>query len=172
MIFAIEAHNATNHTYDNKPYSVHLVTVTNIAQQYLHLIPYEHRKEVLAACWLHDTIEDCRLTYNDLKKEFGETVAEIVYAVTNDKGKTRSERAGDKYYEGIRRTPYASFVKLCDRWANIQYSVQTNSKMLSVYEKEHNHFIEQVLSLDDVKLYENMIEGMKNSLFIPWKGLV
>ena len=39
------------------------------------------------------------------------TAAEIVYALTNDKGRTRKERAGEHYYAGIRETPYAPFVK-------------------------------------------------------------
>lgn len=68
MIFAIEAHASTNHTYDNKPYSIHLTMVANIARKYIDIIPAEFQDEVLSACWLHDTIEDCRLTYNDIKK--------------------------------------------------------------------------------------------------------
>ena len=35
MIFAIEAHASTNHTYDNKPYSIHLIMVVNMAEKLL-----------------------------------------------------------------------------------------------------------------------------------------
>ena len=161
MIFAIEAHASTNHTYDNKPYSIHLIMVVNMARKYIDIIPAEFQDEVLSACWLHDTIEDCRLTYNDIKKEFGEYVAEIVYAVSNDKGKNRSERAGNKYYDGIRRTAWATFVKLCDRLANIKYSSETKSRMLQVYQKEQEHFIECLLSSDKHKRqYVGLIEEM------------
>ena len=70
------------------------------------------------------------MTYNDVKKVAGSMLTEeqalmateIVYALTNDKGRSRAERAGEKYYQGIRETPYAPFVKLCDRLANITYS--------------------------------------------------
>lgn len=161
MIFAIEAHSSTNHTYDNKPYSIHLTMVANIARKYIDIIPDQCQDEVLSACWLHDTIEDCRLTYNDLKKEFGENVAEIVYAVTNDKGKNRSERAGTKYYDGIRRTAWATFVKLCDRLANIKYSKETKSRMLEVYKKEHLNFIDSLLPISSNKgQYTSLIEEM------------
>ena len=161
MIFAIEAHTSTNHTYDNKPYSIHLIMVVNMARKYIDIIPAILQDEVLSACWLHDTIEDCRLTYNDIKKEFGEYVAEIVYAVSNDKGKNRSERAGNKYYDGIRRTGWATFVKLCDRLANIKYSSETKSRMLQVYQKEQEHFIECLLSSDKHKRqYVGLIEEM------------
>jgi len=167
MIFAITAHNSVNHTYDNKPYSVHLTMVANVARKYIDIIPYQCQDEVLSACWLHDTIEDCRFTYNDIKREFGENVAEIVHAVTNDKGKNRYERAGTKYYDGIRITKWATFVKLCDRLANIQYSAQTKSKMLEVYQKEHLHFIDSLLPLSSNKgQYKDLINEMKTTLQI------
>ena len=140
--FAIEAHHKTNHLYDGKPYSVHLAMVALNAARYIDCIPAERRNDVLSACWLHDTIEDCRLTYNDIKQVAGEAVAEIVYAVTNEKGKNRKQRASDVYYEGIRKTPGAVYVKLCDRLANVQYSFDTSSRMFDVYQKENDAFIE------------------------------
>lgn len=167
MIFAIDAHASTNHTYDNNPYSIHLTMVANIARKYIDIIPDQCQDEVLSACWLHDTIEDCRLTYNDLKNEFGENVAEIVYAVSNDKGKNREERAGNKYYDGIRRTAWATFVKLCDRLANIQYSKETQSRMLKVYQKEQENFIDCLLPLSSNKgQYTSLIEEMNSLLAV------
>ena len=161
MIFAIEAHASTNHTYDNKPYSIHLTMVANVARKYIDIIPEQCQDEVLSACWLHDTIEDCRITYNDLKKEFGESVAEIVYAVSNEKGKNRKERANDNYYRGIRNTAWATFVKMCDRLANIQYSKETKSRMLEVYRKEHSKFIDSLLPISSNKgQYTSLIEEM------------
>jgi len=98
----------------------------------------------LNATWGHDLIEDCRVSYNDVKSHLGQEAADIIYAVTNEKGKTRSERANDKYYEGIRNTPGAVFVKLCDRIANVQYSKMTKSRMFEMYKKENEHFIKSL----------------------------
>lgn len=74
--------------------------------------------------------------------------AEIVYALTNDKGRTRAERAGEKYYQGIRETPYAPFVKLADRLANITYSFthtnEANNHMKGVYAQELPHFLQTI----------------------------
>ena len=73
---------------------------------------------------------------------------EIVYALTNDKGRTRDERAGEKYYAGIRSTPYAPFMKLCDRVANITFSCSgkdaDNQRMKEVYKKEVPHFLQEI----------------------------
>lgn len=138
--WAIARHQETNHKYDGRPYSIHLTHVVRVAVQWIHLVPIEAQDEVLAVCWLHDTIEDCRITYNDVKKEFGEKVAELVYALTNDKGRNRKERAGQKYYQGIRDVQYATFVKICDRIANIENSIETHSSMLQAYQKEKKDF--------------------------------
>ena len=83
--------------------------------------------------------------------------AEIVYALTNDKGRTRSERAGENYYRGIRQTPYAPFVKLADRLANTTYSCsQTNSDnlhMKEVYRREMPHFLSAIDAHSDDARY-------------------
>lgn len=142
--YAIEKHRNANHYYDEYPYEFHLQMVVNAAEQFLYLIPKEAQQNVLAGCWTHDIIEDARETYNDVKKALNEDVAELAYALTNDKGKTRSERAGDKYYEGIRNTPYATYIKLCDRIANATHSKNTNSRMLEMYRKENPVFISKL----------------------------
>ena len=141
IAFAIEAHQSTNHLYDGKPYSFHLAMAAHYAQTFIHLIPNEDRGVVMGAVWLHDVIEDCRLTYNDVAKVAGSQIADIVYALTNDKGKTRKERASAAYYEGIRSTPYAVFVKMCDRMANVHYSREMQSVMFEVYKQENESFI-------------------------------
>jgi hypothetical protein len=121
--YAILKHFETNHKYDGKPYEVHLEMAFEFACKFVHLLPDDKTiSEVLAAVWAHDVIEDCRQNYSDVKNVLGEIVAEIVYALTNEKGKNRKERANDKYYEGIRNTPFADYVKICDRLANVTYS--------------------------------------------------
>jgi (p)ppGpp synthase/HD superfamily hydrolase len=96
---------------------------------------------IFAALWNHDTIEDARVTYNDLKSRFGKFTAELVYAVTNEKGRTRKDRANDKYYNGIRETEYATFIKLCDRIANVRFGKSFGGKS-DMYRKEQVAFEE------------------------------
>jgi (p)ppGpp synthase/HD superfamily hydrolase len=152
--YALTCHQETNHLYDNQPYQVHLEMVVAVAQNFIHLIPEPDHEIVLAACWVHDCIEDCRQTYNDVKNASSEIVAELAYALTNEKGKNRQERANDKYYQGIRQTPYAVFVKLCDRIANVQYSQQKNSRMIAVYQIENTEFAQKIY---DANYYEMFV---------------
>ncbi len=157
--YAVARHFATDHRYGKKeePYTIHLKLVVATAIRFSHLVPSEELPDIIAACWCHDLIEDCRETYNDVKAQTNERVADIVYALTNEKGKNRKERANDKYYEGIRNTPYATFVKLCDRIANVTYSKNEGDRMFEMYEKENDVFINR-LSTDG---YSEMIDHLK-----------
>lgn len=145
-IFAIKAHHDTNHFYDEYlPYEFHLRMVNKAARDFIYLIPVEHVFDVIAASWLHDTIEDARQNYNSIKKRTNTLVAEIVRAVTNyGRGRNRDERMPDFVYDDIRNTKFATFVKLCDRIANVQYSKMTGSDMFEKYKKEHAHFKEKL----------------------------
>ena len=162
---ARKAHAEVNHLYDGVPYAdAHLKAVADVAEEFIHLIPEKDRDLVRAGCWTHDIIEDARLTYNDVKVQCGTDVAEIAYALTNEKGRTRKERANAKYYQGIRDTQYAQFVKCCDRIANILNSVNNGGNMLGMYAKEHEHFKRELYSEDLTSMFLRMEE-----LFAPTK---
>jgi len=137
-------HSSTNHLYDRHSYDKHLKMVYDYNIKFNYLIAQEDKEIASAACWLHDTIEDCRKTYNDIEKLAGYEVAEIVYALTNEKGRTRKDRANNKYYAGIKAIPLAVFVKICDRLANVSYSKLKNSSILEVYKSENAYFFKKL----------------------------
>ena len=162
--WCIEQHSKTNHMYDTYlPYEFHLRMVANVAKQFEDLLDDEVdyftgkkefdrgdditvtlRSACMTAAWGHDLIEDTRVSYNDVKEALGQEAADIIYACTNEKGKNRKERANDKYYEGIRNTPGAVFVKMCDRIANVQYSKMSGSRMFEMYKKENSSFVKSL----------------------------
>ena len=158
---AAQCHAAVNQTYDGYlPYAFHLRLTASYALRFLPLLQLDEARgeTVLAAAYFHDTLEDARLSYNDLtallnrlKGEHGlrldvHAAAEAVYALTNDKGRTRAERAGDAYYQGIRETPFAPFLKMCDRLANLRYSTlwTPRQRMAQVYAEEMPHFLKNI----------------------------
>lgn len=147
----IQAHANTNHLYDGKPYATHLEMVEAWANFLLpEVFPYAIRENtelcisILCACWLHDVIEDCRMTYNDVKEATNTQIADLVYAVTNEKGKNRSQRANFNYYAEMGKIPGARFLKMCDRLANIEYSILSKSKMFKMYKEEHGMFLDKM----------------------------
>ena len=151
---ADEVHRAVNQWYDEKPYFYHLNKVAEHVIEYLPFIVYNEEDilPVLFSAYFHDSIEDARLTYNDVMKIAKEYMTdkqallatEIVYALTNEKGRNRHERANEKYYKGIRIIPYAPLVKACDRLSNYEYAKSTNSRMVNMYEKEMEDFIRNI----------------------------
>lgn len=157
MEYAAKCHIGTNHIYDGHPYTIHLKMVYDFGCQFAYLLKKEEIDTALAACWTHDTIEDTRQSYNDVKKQCGTDIAEVVYALTNEKGRTRAERANDKYYQGIRENELATFVKLCDRLANTSYSAAHNQKMIETYRREMPHFCQTIYNAR----FEPMFEELK-----------
>ena len=152
-------HESVNQQYDKKhPYGFHLDMVADSVFKYGHLICQSEHDVVplFFGAFYHDSIEDARMSYNDVTKaarlfmddEQAYMAAEMVYALTNDKGRTRAERAGERYYQGIRETPYAPFLKLADRLANTTYSFthcnKENVHMKEVYREEMPHFLEAI----------------------------
>lgn len=161
--WCIEQHRKTNHFYDTYlPYEFHLKMVNQVAQDFSNTLTSDIDEYVRIAIWGHDLIEDCRVSYNDCADNLGRTAANIIYAVTNEKGKTRKERANDKYYEGIRNTPGAIFVKLCDRIANVQYSKLTKSRMFEMYREENENFISSLgYNSRLLSIYSDMFHDLK-----------
>lgn len=154
--YATNRHQKVNHKYGDKDYTFHLNMVYEVAQKFIYLVDEEEHENVFCGCWVHDIIEDARETYNDVLEHTNKTVAELAYALTNEKGKTRSERANDKYYQGICKIPNATFIKLCDRIANVTNSKAQGSSMLGKYAKENPHFIK--------KLYKPELQVMVDHL--------
>ena len=161
---AWDLHRSVGQTYgDTLPYGHHLDMVVDDIRRFGYLVAVEENDvlPLVFGGYYHDSIEDARQTYNDVMKaarrwmsdEQALVATEIVYALTNDKGRSREERAGERYYAGIRETPFAPFVKLCDRFANVAHSCRSkdanNQRMKGIYSKEMPHFLSSIVPPSD-----------------------
>ncbi len=79
IIFATKAHHGTERRGKKFPYIVHPLEAMAI------VATITNDQEMLAAAVLHDTIEDTDVTYDDLEREFGHRVAELVASETDVK---------------------------------------------------------------------------------------
>ena len=73
--FAIRAH-ADQKRISGDPYVIHPVAVANI------LTDLKLDSATIATGLLHDTIEDTKITYKTVEREFGKEVADLVDGVT------------------------------------------------------------------------------------------
>ena len=106
--------------YSGEAYITHPLSVA------IYLSDLSMDIETITSAILHDLIEDTEITYDDLKKEFGSTVADIVDGVTKlDKINYNSKEEAKA--DGIRKMVVAMskdirvlILKLADRLHNIQ----------------------------------------------------
>jgi hypothetical protein len=160
---------------DILPYSFHLDCVEKQGMKFIHLIPTKERDLVIAGLMNHEDLEDFRMTWNDVRnicnefydvdsrsvsyiEDFGERVADIVYCVTDEKGKTRAERKSNKYYKELSENKFAVFVKLADISANTLFSKLTGSSMYKKYKSEFAHFKEKCY----VEEYKEFFDYLEN----------
>lgn len=130
--FAAKAH--VGQFYGDIPYTKHLEAVVQV------LIDCGYKDETtICSGFLHDILENCDVSYNDLKKEFNEEIAETVFCLTDELGRNRKEKK-EKTYPKLSRNPRSIIVKLGDRIANIEHGKKTDSNFQEMYRKEHEQF--------------------------------
>ena len=119
--------------YGDKPFMVHPEAVVKKA------IKYGLPPEVIAAAWLHDTLEDTYTEYTELIKEFGSEIANLVEAVSDEPSVNRRHRTA---LSKVRQCgTYVVALKLCDRIANIRACLEDeNLKLLKMYLGEQEQF--------------------------------
>lgn len=159
MTFARDKHGTQ--TYDEYPYFKHLENTYQVLIDHGFSEDNPEDLPILIASWLHDILEDTATSYSDLKKIFGEEVAEIVFCVTDELARNRKERK-EKTYPKIQSNSKAIIIKVADRIANIKHGVlKGNDDFLQMYKKEFEDF-ERELRI--YKHIDNMWETLSNLL--------
>lgn len=124
-------------------------------------------KETLIASILHDVLEDTSYSEKQMKKEFGDTVTEIVKTVT--KPKDYSSSNANLYYQNIYNHKNkkiriaACFIKLADRIDNLLSSSITSDRNLTenyIIETE-KYFKEIATVIDRKEQFTNLVEKAK-----------
>ena len=117
--FAVKAHKSQKRA-SGDPYSVHPIEVANI------LTELKLDSATITTGLLHDTIEDTFATYETIKQEFGDEVADLVDGVTKISAFENSAGANSKV-ENFRKLILATskdirvlLVKIADRLHNMR----------------------------------------------------
>ena len=99
----------------NEPYINHLAEVARLLAQ----VTDGADAELVAAGWLHDTIEDTETTREDLAEKFGERVASLVVEVTDDMSLPKPARRQKQIEDAPHKSPGAKLIKIADKVSNI-----------------------------------------------------
>lgn len=133
--FAQQAHGAINHKrrYTGEPYATHLEAVAKLVKE------VSDTPEMIAAAWLHDTVEDTAVTISQIRSEFGNDVAALVDALTDVSKPENGNRAFRKALDCehlSQAQPAAQTIKLADLIDNARSIIKDDPGFAGVYMAE------------------------------------
>ena len=120
IVFAVKAHRNTERRGKGFPYIVHPMEAVEIVAT---ITPDQ---ELLAAAALHDTVEDTDVTVEDIRREFGDHVAELVHSESDQytEGVSEEDSWHDRKQAAIDRLAAAShdakIVAMGDKLSNMR----------------------------------------------------
>ena len=133
--FAAHAHCAQR--YGDHPYAFHLGKVVDVLVD-AGIVD----GDLLDAAWLHDVVEDTGVNISEVRDQFGEKVAKIVWACSGF-GENRRARNAD-IAQKLAAYPPAIPVKVADRIANLENALVEAPRLVPMYLAEHDAFMELV----------------------------
>jgi guanosine-3',5'-bis(diphosphate) 3'-pyrophosphohydrolase len=140
-LFATAAHAAVGQLrkYTHEPYIVHPAEVAKIVRS----VP--HTDSMLAAAWLHDTVEDTGVSIELIRAEFGSEVSDLVGWLTDvsrpDHGNRAARKAVDRAHTAAAPAE-AQTVKLADLISNTRSIVAHDPKFAETYLAEKRLLLE------------------------------
>jgi guanosine-3',5'-bis(diphosphate) 3'-pyrophosphohydrolase len=117
LAFAAEKHRDQRRVdAEARPYINHPIALTRV----LSVEADVQDPEVLAAALLHDTIEDTDCTEEELRREFGDRITDLVMEVTDDTSEPKHVRKQRQIDEAATKSPGAKLIKLADKICNLR----------------------------------------------------
>jgi len=122
LVFAKKKHGSQKDDCGKDYFTAHIHQVVRI------LTKVTSDYEVIATAFLHDTLEDTNTTEAELRKEFGDTITDLVLEVTHEGSKEKG------YYFPRLHSEKAILVKFADRLSNL-------SRMNAWNKKRRDHYL-------------------------------
>ena len=150
--YATQAHARIDQRrkYSNQPYDVHLKSVANLIREVVD------DDEMIAAAWLHDTVEDTPATVQDVEREFGQSVAILVSELTDVSRPGDGNRAARKRIDRLhiaKASARAKTIKLADLIDNCRDICRHDNRFCKVFLSEMEALL-GVLQEGDETLYK------------------
>lgn len=157
--FAALAHRGQIRKYNGRPYITHPIRVAGRVA--IHEIASD---ELVAAAALHDTVEDCGISFTYIANKFGSDVASYVGHLTNSPkvaGQNRAERKREEVAR-IADIPHeCKIIKLIDRIDNLS-EIDREDGFAKVYARESLLLLEVLRDADSELAAE--LEALANGL--------
>jgi (p)ppGpp synthase/HD superfamily hydrolase len=116
--------------------------------------------EMIAAAWLHDTVEDTGVTIYTIRELFGQKVADLVSDLTDvsvpEDGNRAVRKELDRHHTAAAH-PDSKTVKLADLIDNTASIMEHDLNFARIYVKEKEALL-KVLTEGDIELYKRATE--------------
>lgn len=138
--FATEAHSGQKRKYTGEDYIEHPMEVARIVRDVIDAEEGKNplRLVAITAAILHDTVEDCDVTLDDLTEKFGSVVSEYVAHLTHvdpDFGNRAARKAEDARRLSL-APPMVKTIKLADVIHNSGSILEHDPKFAKVFMRE------------------------------------
>jgi len=149
--FATTVHQRINHVrkYTNQPYQTHLQAVAKLVST------VTNDEEVIAAAWLHDTVEDTPATLGDIERAFGKPIADLVEELTDVSKLSDGNRAARKEIDRqhlATASKRAKTIKLADLIHNCSDIVKNDKKFAITFMSEMKALLKVLVGGDSTLL--------------------
>jgi (p)ppGpp synthase/HD superfamily hydrolase len=160
QIFATAAHAAIGQKrkYSGDDYIVHPARVASIVMR------HGGTDEMVAAAWLHDTVEDTDVTPILITKMFGVDVADIVEGLTDislpEDGNRAKRKSIDRMHSANASTE-AQFVKCADIVDNSWDIAENDLSFAKVYKSEVFLLLHALTKVKHTEIWEQAMQSVE-----------
>lgn len=167
-MFAEKAHGTQKRKFSEDLYILHPRRVASRLESVFRVTEVQ-----VAAALLHDVIEDCGVTAERLKEEFGSEVADLVVELTEDKSALlRSDKKKAARVRISKASYWAKVIKLIDRNDNLNDMEGATERFFRIYVEEARLMLNEGLRNVDLELEKELadtIEKFSKELAMPLK---
>lgn len=150
VTFAVSKHASQKRKYTGEPYAAHLAQVAGFAASAHHFDAA--LEDIIATAWLHDVMEDCAVTQEELLSRFGPVVAQGVVQLSDMEEGNRATRKALARERLAKAPGYVQSIKCADLISNTVSIVQYDPKFAEVYVNEALQLLAGLRSADPLLL--------------------
>ena len=125
--------------------------------------------DILCAAVLHDTIEDCGVTYDQICEKFGKRVADFIKECSDDKSLSKVERKKQQIEHAKTISTGAKLIKSADKLSNIK-GLADNPPVFWAKEEIDGYFDWSYAVCLELRGYNSNLDTQLDSIFAT-KGL-
>lgn len=145
---------------DASPYINHPISLADILCNEGHITDIE----TICGALLHDTVEDTETTAEELEREFGKTISNIVMDVTDDKTLPKAARKQAQIDHAAHISEKAKLVKLADKISNLR-DVLDNSPADWSLERRQEYFDWAYKVIDQIRGTHTGLEALFDEIY-------